>query len=176
MNSPPSAQKQPLPPEAASEGPSGGSQRVPFVTNLFGSALFSGYAPFASGTVGSAVGLAIYFIPGFERPEAIVSVSAAVLFFGVIASSRMEKAFGHDPSQVTIDEVLGMWLSLLLLPKSVLVAGIGFVVFRALDVVKPFPARAFERLRGGAGIMLDDVVAGLYTNLFLRLLLALGVL
>jgi len=64
----------------------------------------------------------------------------------------------------------------LLLPKGFLIAAIAFVVFRALDVVKPFPARAFDRLQGGAGIMLDDVVAGLYTNLALRVLLALGLL
>lgn len=146
------------------------------MTKAFGSGLFSGYAPFASGTVGSAVGLAIYWIPGFERPEWIISVSAAVLFFGVIASQRMEKAFGHDPSQVTIDEVLGMWISLLLLPKGLLISAIAFVVFRALDVVKPYPARTFDRLQGGAGIMLDDVVAGLYTNIALRVLLALGIL
>jgi len=168
VSSSPSAQKQPLPPEL---GPG-----VPFLTKAFGSGLFSGYAPFASGTAGSAVGLAIYWIPGFERPEWIISISVAVLFFGVIASNRMEKALGHDPSQVTVDEILGMWISLLLLPKSLLISAIAFVLFRALDVVKPFPARAFDRLRGGAGIMLDDVVAGLYANLALRVLLALGIL
>lgn len=168
MNSSPSAPKQALQPE--------GPPKVPFLTNVFGSGLFAGYAPFASGTVGSAVGLAIYWIPGFERTEIIASVSAAVLFLGIIASSRMERAFGHDPSQVTIDEVLGMWISLLLLPKGILVSAVAFVVFRALDVVKPPPARAFDRLRGGAGIMLDDVVAGLYTNLVMRVLLAIGIL
>lgn len=146
--------------------------RVSLLTRLFGSGLFSGYAPFASGTVGSAVGLAVYWIPGFEQPEWIIPVSALALFFGVIAAGRMEKALGHDPSQVTIDEVVGMWISLVLLPKSLVVSLLGFFVFRVLDVVKPPPARAFDRLRGGAGIMLDDVVAGIYTNLILRVLLA----
>jgi phosphatidylglycerophosphatase A len=138
--------------------------------------LFSGYAPFASGTVGSAVGLALYWIPGFERPEWIIPVTAAALFFGIIASGRMEKVFGHDPAQVTIDEVVGMWIALLLLPKAWLTAALAFVIFRVLDIVKPYPARAFDRRWGGTGIMLDDVVSGIYTNLVLRVLLMFGIL
>ncbi len=145
-----------------------------FLTRLFASGLFSGYAPFASGTVGSAVALAVYWIPGFERPEWIIPVTVLALFFGILASSRMEKAYGHDPSQVTIDEVVGMWITLLLLPKSFAVSALGFLVFRALDIVKPPPARRFDRWEGGAGIMLDDVVAGLYANVLLRLALAFG--
>ena len=174
MNSLPSAQKPPLPhnPVAApSEGP---PFRPSFLTRVFGTGLFSGYAPFASGTVGSAVGLAVYWIPGFEQPQWIIPITAAALFFGVIASARMEKALGHDPSEVTIDEVVGMWISLLLLPKSITIALCAFVLFRLFDIVKPPPARIFDRWRGGAGIMLDDVVAGLYTNLILRAALAFG--
>jgi phosphatidylglycerophosphatase A len=144
------------------------------VTKAFASGLFSGYAPFASGTVGSAVGLAIYWIPGFEQPAVIIPVLVVALFFGAIASGRMEKALGHDPSQVTIDEVVGMWISLLLLPKGLLLSVIGFVIFRALDVIKPYPARSFDRLQGGTGIMLDDVMAGIYTNVLLRVLVGLG--
>ena len=172
MNSAPSSAKPPLPEEAPVSDAPGPS----FLTRLFGSGLFSGYAPFASGTVGSAVGLALYWIPGFERPEWIIPVTALALFFGVLASTRMERAYGHDPSQVTIDEVVGMWISLLLVPKTLPVSVVGFIIFRALDIVKPPPARRFDRMAGGAGIMLDDVVAGLYTNILLRLLLALGFL
>jgi phosphatidylglycerophosphatase A len=172
VNSPLSPPKPPPPAEGAGPAPS----RVPFLTALFGSALFSGYVPFASGTVGSAVGLAVYFIPGFEQPTWIIPVTAATLFFGIIASARMEKTLGHDPAQVTIDEVVGMWISLLLVPKSLPVALVAFVLFRIFDVVKPPPARIFDRLRGGAGIMLDDVVAGIYANVILRVLLAFGVL
>ena len=176
MNSALSGQKPPLPSEAAPAASNPAPPRVSLLTRVFGSGLFSGYAPFASGTVGSAVGLAIYWIPGFEQPEWIIPATAIALFFGIIASGRMEKALGHDPSQVTIDEVVGMWISLLWLPKTALVAILAFVIFRALDIVKPPPARTFDRLRGGAGIMLDDVVAGVYTNFIVRVLIAIGLL
>jgi phosphatidylglycerophosphatase A len=81
----------------------------------------------------------------------------------------MEIFYGHDPSTVTIDEVLGMWVSLLFLPKTLLLAVGAFIIFRLLDIVKPWPARFFDRKQGGWNIMLDDVVAGIYTNLVLQL-------
>jgi len=88
----------------------------------------------------------------------------------------MEKVYGHDPGEVTIDEVLGMWISLLFLPKTILVAALAFFIFRVLDIVKPFPARRFDNIRGGSGIMFDDVVSAIYTNLLLQLALALQII
>ncbi|MBI3004980.1 MAG: phosphatidylglycerophosphatase A [Ignavibacteriales bacterium] len=144
-----------------------------FFVKAFASGLFSGYAPFASGTVGSLVGLAIYFIPGFEHPYAIMPASFLVFLLGIKASEAMETHYGHDPAEVTIDEVLGMWMSLWLLPKSLAIAGIGFILFRIFDIIKPFPARKFDALKGGAGVMLDDLVAAAYTNIALHLLLVI---
>jgi len=69
-----------------------------------------------------------------------------------------------------------MWVSLLFLPKTVLVATIAFFVFRILDIVKPFPARRFDNLHGGAGVMLDDVVSAIYTNLLLQLAVAIRII
>jgi phosphatidylglycerophosphatase A len=88
----------------------------------------------------------------------------------------MEKVYGHDPGEVTIDEVLGMWISLMLLPKTIAVSGAAFFIFRILDIVKPYPARRFDSLHGGKGIMLDDVVSALYTNLLLQAAVALHIL
>jgi phosphatidylglycerophosphatase A len=149
---------------------------VGFLQKAFASGLFSGYSPIASGTVGSAVGLAIYWIPGFEQPL-IMSIACLLVFaFGIRAASAMEKVYGHDPGEVTIDEVLGMWISLFLLPKTILVSVAGFFLFRVLDIFKPYPARRFDALHGGGGIMLDDVVSALYTNLLLQGAVALGIL
>ncbi len=83
----------------------------------------------------------------------------------------MEKQFGDDPSIVVIDEVVGMWISLLFLPKTLLVATLAFLLFRAHDIVKIPPARQLEAVPNGFGIMLDDVVAGIYANISLRMVL-----
>ena len=156
-----------LPPTARPE--------VPFLVKIFASGLFSGYSPVASGTVGSLVALAIYFLPGFEQPSIILPVGFLAFVLGVNAAEQMERKYGHDPSEVTIDEVVGMWISLLLLPKSLLVAAGAFLLFRVFDIIKPFPARKFDNVTGGLGIMMDDVVAGFYTNLIMHLLVALSV-
>ncbi len=132
--------------------------------------LGAGYFPLAPGTAGSAVGLSLVLAIG-QLPAARVWLTAivagAVLSLGgvgVWAAGRAEKYFGRtDPSQVVIDEVVGQMLTLALRPNGTwkwLLTG--FVLFRILDVVKPFPARRLERAPGGWGIMLDDVAAGIY--------------
>lgn len=136
-----------------------------------GSGFLTGYAPVASGTVGSALAAAIYYlVPGFEGPYIIMPLTAALFLYGLHASEKMEAYYGHDPAEVTVDEFVGMWLSLLLLPKTLVLTVAGFFIFRLLDIIKPFPARRFEQQQGGFGIMMDDVIAGVYTNLLLHLL------
>lgn len=147
---------------------------VSFPVKAFASGLFSGYSPAASGTVGSAVAVAIYCIPGFEQPRIILPVGFLAFVLGVNAAQRMEEHYGHDPAEVTIDEVVGMWISLLLLPKNIPVVFSAFILFRVFDIIKPFPARKFDSVTGGLGIMMDDVVAGFYTNLIIQLLVALS--
>jgi CDP-diacylglycerol--glycerol-3-phosphate 3-phosphatidyltransferase len=142
-----------------------------FAINLFASALFSGYSPVVSGTVGSAVALAFYFIPGFELPLVISTITLIVFLLGIKASAIMEQQYGHDPSEVTIDEVVGMWISLFLLPKKIFIVLAAFFIFRIFDIIKPFPAKKFDRMHGGFGIMMDDVIAGIYANIILQLAL-----
>lgn len=141
---------------------------VPLIIKVFASGLFSGYSPLVSGTVGSLVGIGLYLIPGFERPEILIPVVLVSFLLGIPASRRMESHYGHDPSQVTIDEVVGMWITLAFLPKTLFFITAGFFIFRLLDIIKPFPARRIDQMRGGLGIMLDDVVAGFYSNLVLQ--------
>lgn len=142
--------------------------RVHGLTKAFASGLYSGFSPVASGTVGSAIGLAVYWIPGVENPVVLSVLTVLTFALAVPAATAMEAAYGHDPGEVTIDEVVGMWISLMLLPKSLLISVLAFFLFRIFDIVKPYPARLFDRRHGGLGIMLDDVVAALYTNLLLH--------
>ncbi|HTX18140.1 MAG TPA: phosphatidylglycerophosphatase A [Bacteroidota bacterium] len=151
-----------------SESPRPAEPDVSPVIRIFATGLFSGYAPFASGTFGSMVGVLVYLIPGFEDLYVILPASAIVFILGSLAAGLMERGYGHDPSIVTIDEVLGMWVSLLLLPKTAVVVAAAFILFRFFDIIKPPPARIFDRMTGGWNIMLDDVVAGIYANLLLQ--------
>ena len=97
-----------------------------------------------------------------------------VLLFvvGCWAGTVAERHYGRtDPGAVVVDEVIGMLLTLWLIPVTWKGALVGFLLFRVFDIVKPFPARQCERLHGGLGIMADDAVAGIYGNLALRLII-----
>ena len=114
------------------------------------------------GTVGSALALLIIWIVPFSRAGLLVFF-VAVTLVGTWAAHRAERQLGvKDPGVIVIDEVAGMTLSILPFPltPSVLIAG--FVLFRLFDIVKPFPAGASQRATGGIGVMIDDLIAGLY--------------
>jgi phosphatidylglycerophosphatase A len=135
-----------------------------------------GYAPVAPGTVGSAAGLAIFVVlrqvdsAGFEAGVIVLG-----FLVGVWAANVAERHFGGvDPSAVIVDEVVGMLITVALLPLTPLGGLIGFLIFRALDVVKPWPASQFERLPGGLGIMADDGMAGVYGHVLLRGIIGLS--
>lgn len=135
---------------------------------------YVGFVPIAPGTFGSAVGLAIYAIvraSGSTTVEAGVLV--ATLLVGIWSAGRVEREMGKDPGAVIIDEVLGMLVTLAFVDVTITGALTGFFIFRALDVLKPFPAGRLEHLHGGPGIMLDDAMAGIYSNLIVRALIAL---
>ncbi|HZP38026.1 MAG TPA: phosphatidylglycerophosphatase A [Methylomirabilota bacterium] len=131
------------------------------VASVFG----AGYSPVASGTVGSLVtAVAIWLLP-LTRPRIVVAL-AVVTVLGVWAGSRVERALGRkDPGVIVIDEVAGMLLSVVLLPLplSIPVLVTAFLLFRLFDIWKPFPARESQALTGGMGVMVDDLIAGLYT-------------
>lgn len=126
-----------------------------------------------SGTVGSLGGLLVYFL--VKDNMALYGGVLIVLFaLGMLFAGEAERICGKkDASIIVIDEVCGMLLSLFFVPFSAYVVVLGFFIFRLFDIVKPFPAKRMERMRGSAGIMLDDVVAGLYTNLLLQVVFRL---
>jgi len=134
--------------------------------------LGSGFFPFAPGTAGSAVGLLLFW-PLHRLPLLYqVEATAALFAVGVCVATDVARRLGiKDPGIVVIDEVLGMWVSLLDLPFTLFSAAAGFVLFRLMDILKPPPARQLEHLSWGWGIMADDLMAGVYANLGLRLLL-----
>jgi phosphatidylglycerophosphatase A len=128
-----------------------------------------GYAPFAPGTFGSAVGLVVYYLVRRQASTTIeLATIGVVLVIGLWSATEAEHHFGGiDPGPVVIDEVVGMLMTLALHPVNVLGAITGFVIFRVLDVVKPWPARRLEHLPGGFGVVLDDAMAGVYGNLLM---------
>jgi phosphatidylglycerophosphatase A len=163
-----------------------GSASIPIFHQLVATGLYSGYIPWASGTFGTLVGVLFYLIPGIEHPPVLGMMVIAGFFIGVWSSSRVAAIVGHqltqsaekakqlfqqgehrtaDPSIVVIDEIVGIWIALLFVPKTVPAVILAFVAFRAFDIIKPQPARALERIPNGWGIMLDDVVAGVYANI-----------
>ena len=149
---------------SACSGPRTTRERVALLIATVGGV---GRAPFAPGTVASAItALALgLFTP--SRPVLIVLV-LAVIVLGTWAAHDAERSLGaKDPGAIVIDEVAGMALSVLALPLTPAVLLAGFLLFRVFDIVKPYPANALQRLAGGVGVMLDDVVAGLYALLLL---------
>lgn len=169
-----------------------------FLTRCIGTGLFSGYIPWASGTFGTLVGALFFLIPHFSHPLILGSALAIAFALGVVTAGKIAEVEGHkltasarrakdlfqlgthsspDPSMVVIDEIVGMWIAMFALypsfthPPIVAVAA-AFVLFRVFDILKPFPARQLEQLGAGWGIMLDDVVAGIYANIATRLLVA----
>jgi phosphatidylglycerophosphatase A len=129
----------------------------------------AGFSPIAPGTAGSLIAvLLIYFLS--PVPAWILIIALIILFFaGVFTGTQLEKEKGHDPSLVVIDEFVGMGISLLFLDKDWRFFLIAFILFRFFDIVKPPPINLSQKLAGGYGIMIDDVLAGLYALILTHL-------
>ena len=132
---------------------------------------YSGLVPIAPGTAGSAVtAVVFYMLCDTLSTAAWIGLLAVVAVISVPVADAEAVARGRkDPGPVVIDEALGFLVTIAFLPISLTVVLAGFFVFRVFDVIKPQPARWLERLPGGWGIVLDDVAAGVWGNLLLRL-------
>jgi phosphatidylglycerophosphatase A len=145
-----------------------------FVALAVATALGVGYVPFAPGTFGSAAGLLLWWLLPHTVPVQLVAI-VIVFAIGTWSGTVAERHFNRtDPGHVVIDEVLGMLVTLFLNPVGWGGALAGFLFFRVADIIKPFPANRLEALHGGFGIMADDAMAAVYSNLALRLLLLLA--
>ena len=147
--------------------------KINFFEKFIGSGFFTGYFPVASGTVGSLAAIVIYLIPGFEQLFVIIPATLVIIFYGIYIGTKFEAEYGKDPAQCTIDEVAGTWISLIALPKTFGIIIAAFFLWRILDIIKPPPARNLERLKGGLGIMIDDVISGIYTLIIMHLVVYL---
>lgn len=139
-------------------------KRIKVITSFF----YLGHSPFMPGTVGSLGGLIVYFL--VKNNEILYAFSMLFLFvLGVMFAGEAEKIYKRkDARMIVIDEACGMLLALFFVPISMFSVILGFFIFRILDILKPPPARRMEHLTGSLGVMFDDIVAALYTNLILQ--------
>lgn len=142
-----------------------------FITKVVSTFFFIGYFPFWPGTLASLAGLCLFYLLG-GNPVLLIASAIFFCVLGFVFCGRAERIFAKlDAPCIVIDEVAGMLLSFIFIPYSPSTAAIGFLLFRIFDSIKPYPAGALQELKGSAGIMCDDIAAGLYTNIILQLVL-----
>ena len=134
---------------------------------------YTGYIPFAPGTFGTLAGLPFCLV--FAMTDAKTAFLMTLIFIGIsigIAHQAEKYLQKKDPGPIVIDEMAGILVTFWAIPFNAETAVLGFYIFRILDIAKPRPVRYLERnLPGGAGIVLDDVLAGIFANLILRSIL-----
>jgi phosphatidylglycerophosphatase A len=142
------------------------------LTLLFATGLGAGYAPVASGTFGTMVAIPLFILLSLWGTPGVLAGLAVVSVLGIPAADHMERSLGtSDPGKVVIDEIAGFLLAMAGSPVAVGHIVAGFFLFRFFDIVKPPPVRQAERyLRGGLGVVADDLLAGVYAWICLRLL------
>lgn len=145
---------------------------------LLGSCLGLGYISRAPGTFGSIPGIVLFLLTRNLGSWTQIGLFFLFCLLAIGISERIEKIDrSKDPEEVVIDEAVGMWATLLFIwDASFSVVLAGFLLFRLLDILKPFPINLFQTYRGGTGIVADDLAAGMVANLILRVLLLQGVL
>jgi phosphatidylglycerophosphatase A len=131
-----------------------------------------GYSPVAPGTLGTLVAILIYYFLSEISPPLYEITLIGFFFLSVWVSENAERFFRKkDDQRIVIDEIIGFLTTMLWVPKTIRFVIIGFFLFRFFDILKPFPIRRLEKgFKGGFGVVLDDVVAGVYANIVLRLI------
>lgn len=139
-------------------------RRIDRVLSFFNTFFCTGYIPFAPGTFASALAaVLIYFFPGIFTS---LYFTGLCIIFGTVAING-ERYEGKDPGYIVIDEFAGMCVAMAGHKASLVNVIVGFTLFRFFDIVKPFPINRVERLPGGYGVMADDVLAGLFSNILI---------
>ena len=135
-----------------------------------------GKIPIAPGTIGSFVALIAWYYFGSNLSVSYFLFLIGLVFIvGVISSNLTEKHLEHrDPGVIVIDEWVGQWIALIAIKASILYGMVAFILFRIFDIWKPYPVNKFEGISNGWGVMLDDVVAGIYSFIFIHILISLG--
>lgn len=137
----------------------------------------AGYSPLAPGTAGAIVGCLFLWIfnyfqilPTYPNPLVFILLTVIITLLGIFVTNRLTADWGKDPSKVVIDELAGMWIAMIFIPFSWLNILLAFILFRFFDIAKPLGIRKLESLKGGTGVMMDDVLAGIYANIVLQII------
>lgn len=148
-----------------------------FLHKMNATVLGAGYSPFAPGTMGALVGILILIVVKWFSPElssftwGLLLATISFTLLGVWSTNELESEWGKDPSKVVVDELIGVWISLLWVPAETQWIILGFILFRVFDIFKPLGIRRLEKINGGWGVMLDDVGAGIYANIVLQIII-----
>jgi len=132
----------------------------------------AGYSPFAPGTLGTLIAIPVYYFLS-EIPSPIYEITLIAFFFLSVWISENAGIFFRkkDDQRIVIDEIMGFLITMLWVPKTTFFVIAGFILFRFFDILKPFPIRLIDRrLEGGFGVVLDDVMAGVYANIILQVI------
>ena len=133
-----------------------------------------GFLPLAPGTWGSIVGVLLVILVSvfadleFTSSYLFISIITGVFFLGVYASKELEPEWGEDPQQIVVDEVIGVWIAMAYIPFNWYNLLLALILFRIFDIWKPLLIRKMEYAGNGWGVMLDDVLAGVYANVVLN--------
>ena len=131
---------------------------------------YAGRFPIAPGTAGTVVGLLLFLGMKDLAPGHYFAICVLVILIGTWTAGRAEVMLGcTDSPSIVIDEIAGYLVTMFMVPTGWIFVVAGFLLFRAFDIVKPWPLRRLQDLHGGAGVMLDDIGAGIYSNILLQL-------
>ena len=146
-----------------------------FLVKATSTVFFIGYLPLIPGTFGSIAGVGLFYLLKGVSPVTYFLFIFGIIVLGLFTCGRTEKLLNKkDPGCIVIDEVAGMLIALSSIPYDYKIIFLAFLIFRILDTLKPFPAGKLQHLRGSPGVLADDLIAGIYTNIVLLLILRLG--
>lgn len=136
----------------------------------------TGYSPFAPGTAGALLAAVVTYCLAINADAYSLNIYLAVLTvvftaLGVWSANYLQDEWGHDPGKIVVDEMIGIWISMLFVPYSLLNLALAFGLFRLYDIWKPWLVGKAEALDGGLGVMADDVVAGIFANITLQIII-----
>lgn len=137
---------------------------------IFATGLGCGYIPKIPGTVASLLAVILYWFFAVDLFMLLI-ISLLLFIFGVPAATKVEQIEGKDSGKIVIDEITGQLLTFVFIPLTGINIVMGFVLFRIFDILKPYPINISQKLPGGWGVMIDDVLAAVYANIVLRLIL-----
>jgi len=142
---------------------------------LIATGLGIGYIEKGAGTAAAIATCSLWYLfqSGAVNDSFLIPtlVTIIITIIGIWSSNKVEIEWGKDHNRVVIDEIAGMCITLLYIPFSILYISIGFILFRFFDILKPLYIRKLESLKGGWGVMADDVLAGIYSNIVLQIVI-----